>query len=83
MAISILIYAFCFMRHGDYVLYYRILVLELIATAFDISWFFQGMEEFKKTVIRNILVRIVAVSLVFVFVKQTTDLYKFVIENKK
>ena len=79
MAISILIYAFCFMRHGDYVLYYRILVLELIATAFDISWFFQGMEEFKKTVIRNILVRIVAVSLVFVFVKQTTDLYKFVL----
>ena len=79
MTISILIYAFCFMRKGDYVLYYRILVLELIATAFDISWFFQGLEEFKKTVIRNILVRVVAVSLVFVFVKEKTDLNKFVL----
>ena len=79
MTISILIYAFCFMRKGEYSIYYRILVLELLATAFDISWFFQGLEEFKKTVIRNILVRIVAVSLVFIFVKKSTDLYKFVL----
>ena len=79
MTISILIYALCFMRKGEYSIYYRILVLELLATAFDISWFFQGLEEFKKTVIRNILVRVVAVSLVFVFVKKSTDLYKFVL----
>lgn len=79
MAISILIFVFCFARKGDYSIYYRILVLELFATAFDISWFFQGLEEFKKTVIRNIVVRIAAVSLVFIFVKKSTDLNKFVL----
>ena len=79
MAISILIFIFCFTGKGDYAVYYRILVLELFATAFDISWFFQGLEEFKKTVIRNIVVRIAAVSLVFIFVKKSTDLNKFVL----
>ena len=79
MAISILIFVFCFARKSDYAIYYRILVLELFATAFDISWFFQGLEEFKKTVIRNIVVRIAAVSLVFIFVKKSTDLNKFVL----
>ena len=79
MAISILIFVFCFDRKSDYAIYYRILVLELFATAFDISWFFQGLEEFKKTVIRNIVVRIAAVSLVFIFVKKSTDLNKFVL----
>ena len=78
MAISILIFVFCFTGKGDYAVYYRILVLELFATAFDISWFFQGLEEFKKTVIRNIVVRIAAVSLVFMFVKKSTDLNKFI-----
>jgi len=79
MAISILIFIFCFARKGDYAIYYRILVLELFATAFDISWFFQGLEEFKKTVIRNIVVRLAAVSLVFIFVKKSTDLNKFIL----
>jgi O-antigen/teichoic acid export membrane protein len=78
MAISIVVYYFAFMRTGSYSQYYTILLLELIATAFDISWFFQGLEEFKKTVIRNILVRIVSVSCIFIFIKQPEDLGKFI-----
>ena len=66
------------MRKGEYSQYYTILLLELIAAAFDISWFFQGLEEFKKTVIRNILVRIVSVSCIFIFVKEPQDLNKFI-----
>ena len=65
IAIASIIYYFIFMRKGEYNHYYRILLFELIAAAFDISWFFQGMEEFKKTVIRNILVRITSVALIF------------------
>ena len=43
-----IIYYFTFMRNGEYSQYYRILIFELFAAMFDISWFFQGLEEFKK-----------------------------------
>lgn len=79
IAVATLIYYFFFMRNNDYQVYYRILLFELLAAAFDISWFFQGMEEFKKTVVRNVLVRICSVTLVFLLVKTKEDLAKFVL----
>ena len=79
IAIATLIYYFLFMKNNSYQVYYRILLFELWAAAFDISWFFQGMEEFKKTVIRNVLVRICSVALVFLLVKTREDLTKFVL----
>ena len=77
VAIASIIYYFCFMRTGEYVVYYRILFFELLAAGFDISWFFQGMEDFKKTVIRNIAVRLTSVALIFILVKQQSDLNKY------
>ena len=65
------------MRTGEYSEYYRILLFELLAGAFDISWFFQGLEEFKKTVTRNILVRTISVALIFIFVKKEQDLVTY------
>ncbi len=75
--ISTVVYYFIFVNGKEYKLYYTILILELIAAAFDISWFFQGLEEFKKTVTRNVLVRICSVTLVFLLVKTKEDLAKF------
>jgi O-antigen/teichoic acid export membrane protein len=48
--------------------------LNLIAAAFDISWFFMGLEDFKRTVIRNTLVKILSLVFIFVFVKNSGDL---------
>ena len=72
--VAFIIYYMWFMRTGIYSTYYRILLFELLAGAFDISWFFQGLEEFKKTVTRNILVRTISVFLIFIFVKKREDL---------
>ena len=77
IAIATVIYYFFFIKGAEYQIYYQILLLELIAAAFDISWFFQGMEEFKRTVTRNVLVRICSVSLVFILVKTKEDLARF------
>lgn len=77
ISISVLVYYFFFIRIGEYSEYYKILLFELIAGAFDISWFFQGLEEFKKTVTRNILVRTISVALIFIFVKNEQDLIKY------
>lgn len=77
--IASLIYFFVFMTQGEYKIYYSILFIALAAVAFDISWFFQGLEEFKKTVIRNILVRLSSITLIFIFVKKPEDLTKFIL----
>ena len=79
LAISVIIYCLAFVRGEKYHIYYLILLLELLASGFDISWFFQGIEDFKKTVLRNVLVRIISVSLVFILVKTSGDLWKFVL----
>ena len=77
IGIASIVYYLSFMRQGEYSQYYKILFFELIASAFDISWFFQGMEDFKKTVIRNIAVRLTSVVLIFLIVKQEADLNKY------
>ena len=79
LGISMIIFYFTFAMKGQYSIYYRILTLELISNALDISWFFQGIEEFKKTVIRNTLVKIISVVCIFAFVKNVNDLYKYFI----
>ena len=77
IAIASIIYYFTFARQGEYAEYYRILLFELIAGAFDISFFFQGIEDFKKTVLRNVAVRLISVSLIFILVKEQSDLGKY------
>ena len=80
VAIAAVVYYIWFaIGDNEFNLYYKILIIELIAAAFDISWFFQGIEEFKKTVIRNVLVRVISVTLVFVFVKTSEDLWKYIL----
>ena len=74
MSISLLLFYLLFCRTGEYNNYYKILILELMATTLDISWFFQGLEEFKKTVTRNLIVKIISVLLIFVLVKTKKDL---------
>jgi O-antigen/teichoic acid export membrane protein len=80
LAVAVLVYIIAFVvRQVEYSKYYTILLIELLAAGFDISWFFQGIEEFKKTVLRNVLVRIVSVSLVFIIVKAQSDLWKYIL----
>lgn len=74
LGISLIIFYFSFCLKGEYNTYYKILVLEIIATSLDISWFFQGLEEFKKTVVRNTIVKIISVMTIFLLVKSKDDL---------
>ena len=77
LTISMIIFYFTFASTGEYNMYYKILLLEIIANMIDISWFFQGQEEFKKTVIRNTIVKLISVICIFVFVKTQEDLSKY------
>lgn len=77
LSISLGLFYLSFCLDGQYHLYYIILILEIIANIVDISWYFQGLEEFKKTVIRNSLVKLISVVCIFLFVKSSNDLSKY------
>lgn len=81
MIISALIYYRYFIINNEYSIYYIILLVEFISACLDISWFFQGLEEFKKVVIRNMFVKIISVLAIIFFVKAKEDLYKYFIIN--
>lgn len=63
--------------------YRLLLVINILSFAswiFDVSWYFQGMENFKVTAIRNGLVKISATILIFILIKKPEDvaLYTFI-----
>ena len=74
MTISLILFYLIFVNGNQYQIYYKILILELIGNCIDISWFFQGLEEFKKTVIRNMIIKLISVISIFTFVKSQNDL---------
>lgn len=48
--------------------------LNIAATFFDITWFFQGLEEFGKIAARNVLLRFITVASFFLFIHSPEDL---------
>lgn len=79
MSISLTLFILIFANGKTYGLYYKILIIEIIANSLDISWFFQGIEEFKKTVTRNIIVKIISVICIFAFIKKVEDLWLYIL----
>ena len=52
-------------------------VLVLLSSLLDISWLFIGLENFKKVSIRNSIVKLLGVCLVFIFVKNKAQIYLY------
>lgn len=59
---------------------YWVQALNIVAVLFDVSWFFQGLEEFGKIVVRNFIVRLANIAFLFLFIKSPDDLvlYTFI-----
>ena len=57
-----------------YTMYYVVLTMNIIGVIFDISWFFGAFERFRLIVIRNSIIKIVGVIILFVFVREKNDL---------
>lgn len=67
--------------NNQYAYIYRIHIINIVANGIDISWFYQGVEDFKKVTIRNLIVKLIFVFCLFVFIKEPSDLpwYVFLI----
>lgn len=81
ICLTISIFAFYFMAefYTKYRIIFLIQIIDIIAAMFDISWFFQGLEEFKKIVIRNFIVKLTGVLCIFIFVKSSNDLILYIL----
>ncbi|WP_302632284.1 flippase [uncultured Clostridium sp.] len=60
-------------NNGDYKWLYIVQGINIIASIADISWLFMGLEQFKKTVVRNTIVKLVSLASIFIFVKSSDD----------
>lgn len=76
-SLSLLIYYFSGFAYSQGLLFF-ILSINIISVIFDVSWFFQGLEEFGKTVFRNIIIRFINIVFIFLFIKKPDDLLLYV-----
>lgn len=61
--------------YGDkYNLLMEIQVINIVALGFDISFFYQGKEEFRRIVFRNLIIKALTILCTFLFVKKSSDL---------
>lgn len=79
VSISIILYYFTFCQNPTYGYIFSIQIIDVVASMFDISWLYQGMEDFKKIVLRNTLVKICGLIIIFMFVKSSADLPIYVL----
>lgn len=52
---------------------------QLLAALFDITWLFFGVQDFKASVWKNIVVRVLAMILIFTCVKTQNDVWKYIL----
>ena len=65
--------------YSDHVLLYVVAAIEILTVAFDITWFYQGVEDFRPIAICTAVGRVLAMIAVFVFVKEKNDLIVYVV----
>lgn len=79
VTISSIIFYAVFVINSDYKQIFLIQSLTIIAVAFDISWLFKGLEDFKKTSLRSVFISFMTFVLIYIFVKNENDLYKYIL----
>lgn len=74
VTLAMLIFGATFCINRSYSVYYQILLLEILANAIDVTFFFQGLEEFKKVLFKNLIIKVLGTVAVFILVKKEQDL---------
>lgn len=78
MFLAISVYLILFINN-KYSLYYFILLIHLFANLVDISWFYQGLENFKSVVIKNIFIKLIYIISIFIFIKEPSNLWEYIL----
>lgn len=71
--IAIFLYLIYIYKFEGYTLLKILVTLNIINVIVDISWFFQGIEEFKRIIIRSVFIKAISLILVYILVKGQND----------
>lgn len=63
---------------GQFLNFYILQSMNILAVLFDISWFFAGFEAFKYIVLRNFVVKLFSIFVLFCFVREKNDLALYI-----
>ena len=78
--ISMIIYiTYITIVNSNFFSYETIFVLLLFAGMLDITWFFQGLEEFGGVILKNIFIKVISLILIFIFIKSSENLVEYTI----
>ncbi|MFW6015664.1 MAG: flippase [bacterium] len=70
---------FIYIYNIEYTMILLLQSIHILSAAMDISWFFIGMEDFKKTVTRNLFVKAVGVFFIFLLINDANDLWLYIL----
>lgn len=73
----LIVYYIMFCINNDYSFLFKLYIISFVTKTFDITWYFNGIENFSKIVYKNILVKILSVVLIFVLIKTPEDINKY------
>lgn len=79
VTILYILYIVLFVNNNQ--LIYYLVLITVISSAFDITWLYYAVENFKTVSIRNVIVKILGVFCIFAFVKKPEDLWLYVVIN--
>lgn len=75
--LAYLAFVFCFTT--QYRLAFIIQALVILTNTVDISWLYIGIGDFRKTVLRSILIKLIGLAGIFIFIKKPTDYYLYIL----
>lgn len=78
VSVSLLLYYFFVSHYATDTTIYWVQSLNILAVLFDISWFFQGLEEFGKIIFRNVIVKVLNIISIFLLIKSSDDLLLYI-----
>ena len=76
-AVVSIVYTIYALNNGEFITYSLVWVFWIVSEAININWLFFGLEEFRITVIRNFVVRIATIILIFALVHNEGDLWVY------
>lgn len=62
-----------------YSIYYKIFLIYVFANLFDITWLYQGIEDFKDVALRNAIIKLLYFISIFIFIKTKNDLWIYIL----
>lgn len=75
---AIIFYAVAILYYNEYTSIMIVQGIALVSCYFDISWIYTGLEDFKSITVRNILVKLSSIVMIFLLVRKSDDLFLYI-----